>query len=357
MTEEANSTGLPPQLPATPDKPLAAPRARRGGTGMALMLLIAALLTAALAWHWWNTRELFDGMRNEVARQLRDSRDEAHAARVIARDVQESLRQLQSTTAGIEIKMLESQGHQDALESLYQEMSRNRDEWVLAEVEQTLSIAAQQLQLAGNVSAALAALQAVDARLASPERPQFLSIRKLLARDIQRLQSVPTLDVTGMTLRLDQMLENVDAMPIVVEAHLQEGPAAENAVTAEAWWQDALYSAWSEIKQLVRVERLDAHDPTLLAPEQRYFLRENLKLRLLHARLALLQRDEQAFRNDLQASVNWLKRYFDTRDQSVTNALTALGQMHEAAVAIDLPSIADSLNAVRELKQAPERTP
>jgi uroporphyrin-3 C-methyltransferase len=297
-------------------------------------------------------------MRSEVAAQLRDNRDEAKAARVIASDVQESLRELQSTTAGIELKLLESQGQQDALESLYQEMNRSRDDWLLAEAEQTLNIAAQQLQLAGNVRAALTALQTVDARLARPDRPQFLSVRKVLARDIQRLQSAPMLDVTGMTLRLDQILENIDAMPIVVEAHPHEtAPGAEKAAVGSIWWKDALYSGWAEIKQLIRVERLDAQDPTLLAPDQRYFLRENLKLRLLHARLALLQRDEQAFRNDLQASVSWFKRYFDTSDQTTANALAALEQMREAAVAVELPSIADSLNAVRGLKAPQERMP
>ncbi|HEY9381178.1 MAG TPA: uroporphyrinogen-III C-methyltransferase [Burkholderiales bacterium] len=350
MTEQANST-----TPETADQPAAASRTRRRGAGV---LLITAVLAIALAWSWWDARRQLESMRSEVAAQLRDNRDEAKAARVIASDVQESLRELQSTTAGIELKLLESQGQQDALESLYQEMNRSRDDWLLAEAEQTLNIAAQQLQLAGNVRAALTALQTVDARLARPDRPQFLSVRKVLARDIQRLQSAPMLDVTGMTLRLDQILENIDTMPIVVEAHPHETvPGAEKAAVGSIWWKDALYSGWTEIKQLIRVERLDAQDPTLLAPDQRYFLRENLKLRLLHARLALLQRDEQAFRNDLQASVSWFKRYFDTSDQTTANALAALEQMREAAVAVELPSIADSLNAVRGLKAPQERMP
>ena len=350
MTEQANSTTLAQE---TSDHPAAASRARHRGVGV---LLITVVLAVALVWSWWDARRQLESMRSEVAAQLRDNRDEAKAARVIASDVQEALRELQGTTAGIELKLLESQGQQEALESLYQEMNRSRDDWLLAEAEQTLSIAAQQLQLAGNVRAALTALQTVDARLARPDRPQFLAVRKVLARDIQRLQSAPMLDVTGMTLRLDQMLENIDTMPIVVEAHPHETPG-EAAAAEGVWWKDALYSGWTEIKQLVRVERLDAQDPTLLAPDQRYFLRENLKLRLLHARLALLQRDEQAFRNDLRASVSWFKRYFDTSDQTTANALAALEQMREAAVAVELPSIADSLNAVRNMKAPQERTP
>ena len=352
MTEQANSTTLPPE---TPERTATPSHARRRGAGV--LAFVTVVLALALAWIWWDTGRQLEHMRSEVAAQLRDNRDEAKAARVIANDVQEALRALQGTTAGIELKLLESQGQQEALESLYQEMNRSRDDWLLAEAEQTLSIAAQQLQLAGNVRAALTALQTVDARLARPDRPQFLAIRKVLARDIQRLQSAPTLDVTGMTLRLDQMLENIDTMPIVVEAHPRETPGAETTAAEGVWWKDALYSGWAEIKQLIRVERLDAQDPTLLAPDQRYFLRENLKLRLLHARLALLQRDEQAFRNDLQAGISWFKRYFDTSDQTTAGALAALEQMREAAVAVELPSIADSLNAVRNLRAPQERQP
>src|SRR5690606_4340121 len=117
------------------------------------------------------------------------------------------------------------------------------------------------------------------------------------------------------------------------------------------WWKDTLRATWYELKQLIRVERLDAHDPTLLAPEQRYFLKENLKLRLMHARLALLQRDEQAFRNDIQAAIGWLKRYFEADNPRVSGALNTLEQLREAAVDVELPSIVDGLTAVRGFKQ------
>ncbi len=112
---------------------------------------------------------------------------------------------------------------------------------------------------------------------------------------------------------------------------------------------------WDELKGLVRVQRLDAADASLLAPESRYFLRENLKLRLLHARLALLQRDEQAFRSDVKAAQGWLARYFDTRQKAVAGAVQTLGQLNAVAVTVELPTIADSLNAVRTYKAPRER--
>lgn len=355
MTEEA--TLKPPTEEPAAEAPVSPPaRPPRRRLALVLGTLAILLLAGAQAWHWYEAREQFQQLRSEVAEQLRQSQNRAQTAESVARDTQQAVQTLQQATAGLEARLLEAQSHQEAVETLYQELARNRDDWLLAEAEQTLAIAVQQLQLAGNVQAALTALQTVDARLARPDRPEFLSIRKVLARDIAKLQSAPTLDVSGMTLRLDQLVERVDDLPVVVEAQPHAAPAAGNAAEEGAWWQQALHSAWDEIKQLVRVERLDAHDPTLLAPEQRYFLRENLKLRLLHARLALLQRDEAAFRNDLQMSQNWLQRYFDTRDPKVVGALQTVEQLRAAAVDVELPSITDSLNAVRSYKLPQERT-
>ncbi len=349
MTAEAQANATP-----APEQPTPPPR-RGTRSAYATVLTIAILaVAAALAWHWHDARRQLDTLRGEMAQQLRESRDEARAARVIAGDVQEGLRQLQSTIGAMEVKLLSAQSQQEALDSLYQELSRSRDDWMLAEAEQTLNIASQQLQLAGNVGAALTALQSVDARLAQSGGARFLSIRKVLARDIERLKAAPGVDAAGMTLRIDQILERIERMPIAIEAHPPATPATPG-VAEEVWWKQTLSSAWNEIKQLVRVERLDSDDPTLLAPEQRYFLRQNLKLRLLHARLALLQRDEQAFRNDLQAAIDWLQRYFDARDDAVAHSLTTLRELRQAAVDVELPSIGDSLNAVRSAKLAQER--
>jgi uroporphyrin-3 C-methyltransferase len=315
-----------------------------------------AIVVAALAWAWWDDRSDLATVREEVAQRLRDAGNESRDARAVAREAQESVRDAQSKIGALEAKQLESQSQQLALESLYQELSRSRDEWVLAEVEQTLAIAAQQLQLAGNVRAALAALQTADARLARSDRPQFIGLRKVIARDIERLKAAPDLDVAGMTLRLDQVIAAVDQMPLLADGRppIPEAKQAPQAADA-GWWQRSWRSVWEEFRGLVRVQRLDAADSSLLAPESRYFLRENLKLRLLHARLALLQRDEPAFRSDIKAALGWLNRYFDTRQKPVATAIQTLSQLNAASVNVELPSIADSLNAVRTFKMPRER--
>jgi len=314
------------------------------GLGVAVMLL---------AWGWWGARSELAELREGVAQQLRETGTEARDSRVIAKETQDAVRDALARIGALEAKLLESQSQQLSLESLYQELSRSRDDWLLAEVEQTLAIAAQQLQLAGNVPAALVALQNADARLARSDRPQFLPLRRVIARDVERLKNAPSLDVAGMTVRIDQVIAAVDSLPLLVDGRGQAAPpaAARDAPAAgESAWRRAWHGVWEELKGLVRVQRLDAADPSLIAPENRFYLRENLKLRLLHARIALLQRDEAAFRGDIRAAQAWLNRWFDVRQKPVATAAQTLAQLAAAAVNVDLPTIADSLNAVRTLK-------
>jgi uncharacterized protein HemX len=320
------------------------------GLGVAVMLL---------AWGWWGARSELAELREGVAQQLRETGTEARDSRIVAKETQDAVRDALARIGALEAKLLESQSQQLSLESLYQELSRSRDDWLLAEVEQTLAIAAQQLQLAGNVRAALVALQNADARLARSDRPQFLPLRRVIARDVERLKNAPSLDVAGMTLRIDQVIAAVDSLPLLVDGRTQSAPpsAAGSAPAAatESAWRRAWHGVWEELKGLVRVQRLDAADPALIAPENRFYLRENLKLRLLHARIALLQRDEAAFRGDIKAAQSWLNRWFDVRQKPVATAAQTLAQLAATAVNVELPTIADSLNAVRTLKMPREK--
>jgi uncharacterized protein HemX len=154
-----------------------------------------------------------------------------------------------------------------------------------------------------------------------------------------------------MTLRLDQVIGAVDTMPLLVEGRPSPATDAGGAAADPGWWARAAAAVWQELKGLVRVQRLDSQDQSLLAPEQAYFLRENLKLQLLHARLALLQRNEPAFKSDLRAASMQLGRYFDVRQKPVAAAAATLAQLQAAAVNVELPSINESLAAVRNYKQ------
>jgi uroporphyrin-3 C-methyltransferase len=256
----------------------------------------------------------------------------------------------------LESRLAESQSQQIALESLYQELSRNRDEWAYTEIEQSLYIASQQLTLAGNVKGALIALQAADSRLQRMERPQLTGLRKAINRDIERLKAAPHVDTVAISVRLDGLIVQVDKLPLAMDVRPAQDPVATATGEPEpGTWKRFWRDAWTELKELVRVQRTDNADVPLLAPAQSYFLRENLKLRLIGARLALLARDSASYKADLKAARDWLARYYDTRDNTVAYAQGLLRNLHDAEVSIETPDISTTLEAMRVLRAARER--
>jgi uroporphyrin-3 C-methyltransferase len=106
------------------------------------------------------------------------------------------------------------------------------------------------------------------------------------------------------------------------------------------------------MRGLIRVERLiAARRPT--SPNQAFFLRENLKLRLVNARLALLQRDGRSFREDLRQARDWLERYFDRRAKPVQNAIATLNSLAATDLSIDAPGLNETLAALRSNRLRP----
>jgi uroporphyrin-3 C-methyltransferase len=324
---------------------------------VAVALVVLAAIVAGL---WLDTRGRIGATQEELAKRLRDIETETREARTLGRQTQEALREALAKLGALESKVAESQSQQVALEALYQELARNRDEWQLAEIEQVLAIAQQQLQLSGNVRAALLALQLAESRLSRVDRPQFLPVRRALTRDIDRLKSLPVLDVPGLSLAIDRLIASVDAMPLAFDERTERpvaGKAAGSAPPAEESFFARLGGeVWKELRQLVVVRKVEAPESSLLPPEQAYFVRENLKLRLLNARLALLTRDEAGYREDLRVAQRWIQRYFDARTKASQAALAQLKQLSSASVSFEPPSIVDSLEAVRGFKSRRERS-
>jgi len=326
---------------------------------MPLLALVAVAAAAGLAALFWiDARNRIGATQEEVARRMRDIEDNAREARSVARQAQEAVREALAKVGQLEARLAESQSQQLALEALYQELFRNRDEWQLAEIEQVLAIASQQLQLAGNVRAALLALQLAEARLARTDRPQFVPVRRALARDIERLRSLPAVDLPAMSVRLDGLVAAVDSLPLAFEERAERVPVKEAQAGGERGVLARLGAeVWSELRQLVVVRRSSTPEPPLLPPAQAYFLRENLRLRLLNARLSLLTRDEAGYREDLRVSQAWIQRYFDARSKYTIDALTQIKQLSATSISFEMPTISESLDAVRGFKSRRERAP
>ena len=336
-------------------------------------LLLALIAIGGAGWAIWqarDTRVQSVELREELARRLSEGESIATEARGIVRQQQEVIASLQGKLGALESKVETTEGQAAALEALYQEFSRSREDGVIAEVEQAVALAAQQLQIAGNVEAALIALQEAEARLAIHDRGQLASLRRALARDIDELRLQPMLDVSGLSLRLERLLERADALPLAFEGQLpleaavggEMGPAENDGL---AGWMAGMWrftqalaaDVWHEVRTLVRVERLDQDDPVLLAPAQNTFLRENLKIRLLTARLALLARDGRTYEADLAQAKAWVERFFDLREERVQVALNELKELQAVKVRYEPPDLSETFTALRTVQAHSGRPP
>ncbi len=367
---DAKASTLGEEVSAAVPEPAAPTESRRSALGWwALLIALIALLVAGWAvWHARATHAQSGVLREEVAQRLSEGGTVAAEARGIARQQQETIASLQGKLGALESKVEATEGQAEALEALYQEFSRTREDSVVAEIEQAVVAAAQQLQLAGNVEAALIALQGADARLALHDRGQIAPLRRALGKDIEKLKLHPVIDVPGMALRLERLLEHADAMPLAFERELAADAAdvpfsAEAAAAGEDWLAktrrvatELAVEVWSEVRSLVRVERLDEAEPVLLAPEQSTFLRENLKIRLLTARLALLARDGRTYAADLAQARQWIERFFDRGDERVRAALGELEALEAVKVTSEVPMLTESFAALRKLQVGGDRS-
>ncbi|EGF32980.1 hypothetical protein IMCC9480_1500 [Oxalobacteraceae bacterium IMCC9480] len=341
----------------------------------AFITLLAVLLVA----QWWSWRSEMHNLRTEAAQRLQAGDNSNSETKGIVKSLQDGTRELQSKVGVLENRQTEAQSQQLSLEQLYQDLSKNRDDWALAEIEQVLSTASQQLQLAGNVQGALIALQNADRSLSRSDKPQFITIRRAIARDIDRLKSLPSLDLTGIALRLDSVISQIDGMPLLSDekpavlaaapknSRRTQVPAERNVKLATGhgnppseWpdelrnkWNSLSSELWTEVSQLIRVRSVETSDALLLSPTQAYYARENLKLRLLNARLALLSRNESAFRSDMIASQDAITKYFDTRARQTQVTQALLKQIQASNLSIEMPTLSESLNAVRNYKAKP----
>lgn len=336
----------------------AMPHAQRAhGVTHALAHLSIAQMTLGLVlvvflWQWFDTHRQIDHLQQELASRLSVMDGNNQAGLALAKQQQEATRELSAKVAVLETQNAEMQNQRAALMALYQDLSGSRDDTVLADVEQMLLIANQQLQLSANVKAALIAMQQADERLQHMDRAALIGVRKVIARDMEKLRVVPSVDVPGISAQLDDILGAVDTMPLTQELRLQQetAAAASTPLAGETSWQRFWREVWEEARHLVLIENTQKRELPLLAPNEVFFLRENLKLHLLSARLALLAHDDASFKQELQLAQGWVQRYFDAQSPAGAEAIASLRKLRASSISIQLPDISDSLAAVRNYR-------
>jgi uroporphyrinogen III methyltransferase / synthase len=379
MTDSNNSSNVAQQGAASasaisassPSRPAsyaaaATPRPERRGAGPALLWLVVVLVAGGAGAGGYVLNRKLDRIDQQLLQRQQAADQQTAALRARADQAIAGSQELDKQITQLEGKIADAQTSQQALAQQYADLSKNRDDWTLAEVGQMLASASEQLQLTGNTQLALFALQSADTRLAAADNPQALMVRKAIAHDIEKLKTAPSTDLTGLAIKLDTALGEIDALPLSGEALVARtkpqaaAPAtpADIAKTAaanresrwKAWLQTFAAGIGQQIASLVQVRRIDNADAMLISPDEGYFVRENVKLRLLSARLSLLSRNQDALKSDLAAADAALARYFDNASKETQSVRELVKAVNAGSTAVALPNLDTSLQAIQQYK-------
>lgn len=239
----------------------------------------------------------------------------------------------------------------------YRELTKGRADWLVDETETILNLAAQQLVLTGNIQTAVGVLEHIDSRLSRFNQAELLPIKQAVSSDLAELKNRPYVDISGTALRLDRLETAVSGLPLMLDGVLKPGVQVKNEAVSASWWQNVWEKSLGTLKGLVEIRRLENNDAMLISPEQAYFVRENLRLRLLDARTALMQRNSEVYQGDLNNAEAAVRQYFDAKSPSTQSWLKELTELK----ALDVRMTADdglknSLNAVRAYRDGTRMT-
>lgn len=356
----------PAEAPAAPPAPAAAAPVAAAlpslvwivGAGVGACS-VAALTLALLG------QQRIKSLEQELVRRQQDSQGQAIEARALAKQAQDTAHAAESKVTLLEGRVAETALQRTQLEDLIQQLSRSRDENVLADVDAAVRVAVQQSAITGSAEPLAQALRQSEERLARMNQPRVERVRRALARDLDRVRSVAVNDIASLIIKLDEAVRAVDELPLLaqperraaaparaVAASSASAPASVPTAVDRWWpwlaerWAWAGAQVWGEVKGLVRVSRIDNPEAVLVAPEQAWFLRENLKLRLLNARLALLSRQFDTAQSDLRDAQSALDRYFDRDARRVAVTTDLVRQVASQARQISLPRPDETLAAL-----------
>jgi uncharacterized protein HemX len=340
MTDETPAASAPPGAEMQPAEP-AQTSGPAAGRGPVWAVAVLALVTAAGGGYLgWQQRELArtqDELRAaQAAQQSGGERLRADLAAQDARlgQLQSAQRDAAARFAAAEERAVEARA---ALEKLFAEVRGGKDLLPADEAAYLVRHAQYALHLAQDPALAVRALELADARLREHGDPKWRPAREALAAAAAKLRFQAPVDLTGVSARLRALAAGAEQLPLAREDRRE--PAAGTGTQSSAGWRAFLSALWEDLKGLVRIRKSSDRIP-LIAPEQRYFLTQNLQLQLYGAQWAALRGDAATYRQNLETARDWLKTYYDATQPPVTAAMGELTELIAAPVTVEPPDLA-----------------
>ena len=237
----------------------------------------------------------------------------------------------------------------ESVTTLNNDIKSGGNAYVVDEVAQLLKLANNSLVFSADSDSALNALTVAASQLKSITDPRYSSVRVKVAEEIALLKNLKQVDVEGMSATLNAISANISSLPLEnePEATMVEVDAETES---QGGWRAELAELWTEIKSSIQVQQVAQAPKPLLAPDQRYFLDQNLQLMLAKADLALLQERDAIFQQSIDSASKWLLDYFDTDNSEVKNVLGQLNQIRNQKISVKLPTITGSFEALQAIK-------
>ena len=320
----------------------------------AFLVIFVFALSAIAAVYFWQQLE----RQNTLIQVLTKSNDSRHSQ--IAKREQGAQARFKSIEDLLEAQALVSlklkQQNQFNTQQLHDLGARNRADWLMAEAEYLMHLANQRLSLEQDVRSAEAILVSADQVLAENDDPGLLMVRKTLADEILALQQTKTADVEGLYLRLSAMVKSLDRLNARAflsqkSDEVQTGKMSQPdtvRVETSLSWKSLWKEIWKDLQKVFIIRRLDHTVEPLLAPEQSYYLKQNLRLMLEQASLSILDRNQVTYQDSLEKASMWLNSYFDLTDTETRALLKYIEEMRLAEISPVTPDISGSLRLLKE---------
>ncbi|MCG8426032.1 MAG: uroporphyrinogen-III C-methyltransferase [Chromatiales bacterium] len=349
-----------------------APKGGNAGAVAAILLALVAMgATGGGLWYgyqyWSKLQADLQQMNSAIAaatqqqsalQQQIDTTNQQFTAQKEALAKQEQVLSSQDKKLAAEREKLKQQGAemQQTLESVYQRVGRNSTAWMAAEAEYLLHVANHRLRLERDTMTAIKALEEADARLRDSGDPGWIKVRETIASEIARVKAVGVLDRPGLSAKLIGMAEQVPSLKVTgtepMPPQKDEQPVAQMSDESERNLDTLLKDTWEGFKSIMVIRHRGKPVTAMLAPDQHFFVQQNLRLKFESARMAMLRGDQALYDASLQLAKQWLSDFFETDNSAAQALLKQIDDIEGVKVNPTLPDISGSIVELRErLKQ------
>ena len=345
----------------TEDREPVAPRTqtvvKKSGTGLSLLAILIALGVGGAGYYFGQQQvDEFQQKLTALEAQINNKTVVSAPAQDVKFDTTQ-LAQLESENKATQDKiaqveeLINAKSHElVGLQSQINKVSAQANaqqptDWLFSEADFLLNNALRKLVLDNDVDTAVSLLKLADETLAKVNNSQSAAIRSAINQDLKQLLSVAGVDQNAVMQKLSQLANTVDELPVLDVNFGDDQNATKLSDSLSDWAENAEKSATSFLNHFIRISPKHGADrKELLAPNQDIYLRENIRLRLQLAIMAVPRQQNELYKQSLEAVASWIRSYFDTNAEVTQSFLKSVDELSEVSIYVDVPSQLQSLS-------------